>query len=221
MQKKTLSSCQMCKNTLPPWVPQQLNSTKLGSPLLSAWLKLLFAFFCLMNKDKTSTPGRRDIPGQCTRIISRPQQEQGPAALTHSALHHVWPSACQAPAASRSPPGTTPKNRQYSLTHANISLRRACMQAVCTCTCVVCAHIKHARTLTLSLHLTFHILYHAIFSPWRVSLLHSALGLSYFIVRYIRVTLSNTLDWSGTAVSTGAVQLFTYLQHFIAATVYC
>lgn len=74
--------------------------------LLSASLKLLSAFFCLINEGKTSAAGRWDNPGQCTRIISRPQQEQRPAALSHSALHHVWPSACQAPAPSRSPPGT-------------------------------------------------------------------------------------------------------------------
>ncbi len=92
------------------------------------------------------------------------------------------------------------------------------MHTVCTCICVhkLCVLIMHTHTLTLTLHLTFHILHHAILSPWCFSLFHSVLAWSYFITRYVWVTLSNTLDWSGTAMSTKAAKLYTYLWHYAA-----
>lgn len=155
-------------------MPQQRNSTKVFFLLLSASLKLLFAFSCLINKGKTSTAGRWDNPSQCTRIISRPQQERRPAALTHSAPHHVWPSACQTHAPSRSPPGTDTQNRLKSDTCKHITTTHG-MHTVCSC--IVCVHNTHALTLTL--HLTFHLPYHAIFSPWCVSLFHSVQRFTY------------------------------------------
>lgn len=65
-----------------------------------------------------------------------------------------------------------------------LTLSRACMHTVCTCTS--CVHMKHAHlhAHTLSLHLSFHVLSDAIFSPWCDSSL--------------RLTLSNALVESGT-----------------------
>lgn len=93
-----------CERILAPEVPPQLDLTKLHVLLLSAVVNCFLLSFCVINKGKTSTAGCWDHLSQCTRMISRPQQEHKPVALTRSALlHHVWPSAL---APSRSPPST-------------------------------------------------------------------------------------------------------------------
>lgn len=129
LTKKTLSSCQLWQNRI-------ATTTQFS---LALYCRLapncFFALSSFINKSQTSTAGWWDNAGNCSRMISRPQQDEEPAALTHSALlHHVWPSAYQAPSSLTFTPGNQRPKIDCSLTHANISLQRACMHTVCACT---------------------------------------------------------------------------------------
>lgn len=139
-----------CEKILAPWVPQQLNSTKLCFPLLSASLKLLFAFF-LFDKQRQN---------KHSRLVRQPRSVyqnniQAAAGAEASGTH----SLCTASCLTFSLPSTrtltfTPWEHHPKidrLTHANISPPRACMLTLCTW--IVCAHNTHTHWHSLYISL--------------------------------------------------------------------
>lgn len=112
------------------------------------------------------------------------------------------------------PPGPTHKNRLQSDTCKHITTTR--IHARTLYVHAFCVHVTRTHT---DAHFTSHFSHPL--SHYLQSLMCSIAPLcSGFVWLYlpIWVTLSNTLDWRGTSVSSRGAQLFTYIQRYIGAT---
>lgn len=112
------------------------------------------------------------------------------------------------------PPGPTHKNRLQSDTCKHITTTR--IHALTLYVHAFCVHVTRTHT---DAHFTSHFSHPL--SHYLQSLMCSIAPLcSGFVWLYlpIWVTLSNTLDWRGTSVSSRGAQLFTYIQRYIGAT---